>query len=41
MENKSQEEKYNHPCAIYYKRKLVGMMDSVQFNYPKPPKDWE
>ena len=40
IENEELTTKHKHSCVAWYKRSHVSKMDGINFNEPKPPKDW-
>ena len=32
--------KYKHSCVAWYRKSHLAKMDGVDFDAPKPPKDW-
>ena len=40
MENAELPGKYKHSCVAWYRKSHLAKMDGVDFDAPKPPKDW-
>jgi hypothetical protein len=40
VDNEPISSKYKSSCVQWYRKKHVAAMDSIPFNQPQPPKDW-